>query len=147
MNEYRRYLYRIPPQSIGETMSSSRISVPSYKPIPPVKRSCTTVRLTEKQFYSLPKLKEGIGCPSLASTVLTCIHQLFDDMQNNLCSPEEYIPTTEPNPFTFNFSVSEEDRIELAELKCFYGMRTNSQLIGFILDKYADALESRKAVM
>ena len=125
-------------------MSNSCISVPQYKPVPAVKRNCTTVRLTEHQFKSLPKLKEATGSPSLASTVLLCLYQMRDDIRDNLHLADDYSPSSEPNPFTFNFVVSADDRQIMTELKSFFGMRTNTQLIGYLLDKYSEALEEEK---
>ena len=126
-------------------MSNTCISVPKYDTsLLPVKRTCTTVRLTERQFHSLPKLKSATGSPSLASTVLLCLHQMYSDIQDKLHLADDYTPNTAPNPFTFNFNVSADDRNIIDELKGFFGMRTNSQLIGYILDRYTDALENGK---
>lgn len=125
-------------------MCISGISVPQYKPVPAVKRNCTTVRLTEHQFKSLPKLKEATGSPSLAITVLLCLHQMHDAVRDNLLQAGDYSPSSEPNPFTFNFVVSADDRQIMAELKSHFGMKTNTQLIGFMLDKYAEALEEEE---
>ena len=127
--------------NIGATMSNTRLSVPKYNPLPAVKKNCTTVKLTERQLTNLSHLKTGIGSPSLSSTVLLCLHQMYNDAKYNHIAPEEYSPSAEPTPCAFNFVVSPEDRQIMKELKSFFGMRTNSQLIGFIIDEYFKGLE------
>lgn len=133
---------------VGDDMSTNlapMATMPKYpKPEPKVQKTCTTVRLTERQYNSLPKLKTATEAPSLAVTVILILHQAHDDLQNQRCQPDEYSPSNLPNPFTYNFVVTPEERSMICDLKQFYGMKTNTQLIGFLLDKYASALDAEQ---
>lgn len=125
------------------------ISMPKYVGTSIPMKTVITVRMTDSQLNNLQKLKTATEAPSSAVAIRLCMRAEETAIKDGLCSPEDFTPNTDYRPCIWTFKVTEGEKELLATLTYYYGAKTYTQLLCYLIDKYsaiADA-EAQKAVI
>ena len=112
----------------------NNVALPQYKRNT-VPMSVNTVRVSEKQKSILPVLRDAMQCPSDGTVINLLTSAEVIAVHNHQHLPEQYIPTTDPKPFTVCYKYSQADKEALEFLKEFYKAPSRAYVVCHLINQ------------
>ena len=101
-------------------------------------------RVTAKQREYLPIIQQAMNCPSEGTALNLLTQAEAVAVRQHDRQQHDYLPTTEPKPFTISYKYSKADRQALEYLQSFYNAPSRGDVICHLLNQAIAILESGK---
>lgn len=102
------------------------------------------VRVTAKQREYLPIIRKAMNCPSEGTTLNLLTQAEAVAVRQHERQTFDYLPTTEPKPFTVSYKYSKADKEALEYLRDFYKAPSRGDVVCHLLNQAIAILESGK---
>ena len=102
------------------------------------------VRVTERQKKYLPMIQQAMNCPSEGTALNLLTQAEAVAVRQHERQQHDYLPTTEPKPFTISYKYSKADRQALEYLRDFYKAPSRGDVVCHLLNQAIAILESGK---
>lgn len=100
-------------------------------------------RISEKQKKYLPIIQQAMKCPSEGTALNLLAQAEAVAVHNRERIPEEYLPTTDPKPFTVSYKYSRADKEALEFLQAFYKAPSRGDVVCHLLNQAILILDTK----
>ena len=121
----------------------NNISLPQYQGSNEVMTGFV-VRVTEQQKKYLPMIQQAMNCPSEGTALNLLTQAEAATVRQHKRQQHDYLPTTEPKPFTVSYKYSKADKEALEYLQSFYKAPSRGDVVCHLLNQAIAILESGK---
>lgn len=121
----------------------NNISLPQYQGSNEVMTGFNA-RVTAKQREYLTIIRKAMNCPSEGTALNLLTQAEAVAVRQHERQQHDYLPTTEPKPFTISYKYSKADRQALEYLRDFYNAPSRGDVVCHLLNQAIAILDAGK---
>ena len=121
----------------------NNISLPQYQRSNEVLMGFV-VRVSERQKKYLPIIQQAMNCPSEGTALNLLTQAEAVAVRQHKRQQYDYLPTTEPKPFTVSYKYSKADKEALEYLQSFYNAPSRGDVVCHLLNQAIAILDAGK---